>query len=275
MKKFWVFLLFSLPFCGLQTAFAQTESPPETEEMQTDRPSVGDAAKVVPQGAIQPEIGLKFENDETNFYSDKEYLLPEVLLRYGLLDFLELRLRGQLTHQVLDVTNVGMPKSRFTDTGLNGLMLGTKVQLLKSAGARPDVALQADFELPAGDETLKTDNVQPKLRLNFQNKLSKALSLNYNVGVEWEENFNPETGEKYNKFGLYTLALQYKITETFQVFGEAFGELHQNDMQQSFDAGLAYKLLPNVQLDAYGGVGFSEEAPDYFVSAGVSFRLPK
>ncbi|MBK0403830.1 transporter [Adhaeribacter sp. BT258] len=272
MKKL---ILALLALFTLETAFAQTETTPEYEEIETDRPGVGNAATVVPQGALQAEIGLQFQNDETNFYSDKEYLLPEVLIRYGLLNFLELRLRGQLTHRVLDLTGPALPENRFTDTGLNRVMLGTKVQFLKNQGARPDLALQADFELPAGDETLKADQVQPKLRLNFKNRLSQALSLNYNVGVEWEENFNTKTGENYKRFGLYTLGLGYKITETFQIFGEAFGELHQNDMQQSFDAGLAYKLKPNFQLDAYGGVGLSEEAPDYFVSAGVSYRLPK
>jgi hypothetical protein len=263
-----VFICFSTGF-----AFAQ-DSGSEPEEMETDRPSVGDAAKVVPKSALQVELGLQLEKDETNFISDKEYELPQALIRYGVLDFLELRLRGQLTYHVVEIQTRSI-EPRLTDTGLNGVMLGTKIQLLKNQGARPAVALQADFELPVGDETLKADNVQPKLRLNFRNDLNDALSLNYNLGVEWEENTNPRTGEDYNKFGLYTLGLQYKITEAFGVFAEAFGELHQNDMQQSFDLGLGYKLAPNLQFDAYGGFGLSEEAPDYFVSAGVSFRLPK
>ncbi len=268
MKKVLLLLFTLLTF---QQSFAQTE----TEEMETDRPSIGDAAKIVPQGRLQFEIGLQFQNDETNFISDKEYRLPETLIRYGLASFVELRLRGQLTHHVLDISGPAQPENRFTDTGFDNFMVGAKFQLLKSQGARPDVALQADFELPVGDKTLKADNVQPKLRLNFKNKLTKALSLNYNLGVEWEDNFNLKTGEAYHRFGLYTLGLNYKITNTFQVFGEAFGELHQNDMRQSFDFGGAYKIKPNVQLDAYAGFGISEEAPDYFVSAGVSFRLPK
>lgn len=268
-------LLLLLAFFTFQAGYAQQESSLETKEMETDRPSVGDAAKVVPKGALQFEVGLKYENDETNFTSDKEFELPQALVRYGVLDFLELRLRAQVTHQVHDITARTIGDNRTTDTGADKIMLGTKVQLYKKEGSRTAIALQADFQLPIGDATLQPENVQPKLRLNFRHDLSKALSLNYNLGVEWEENVNPATLEEYKKFGLYTLGLQYKITNSFGVFAEAFGELHQNDMQQSFDVGLGYKVKPNLQFDLYAGAAASEEAPDYFVSGGVSFRLPK
>ena len=273
MKKLYLLLicsLFSFSVFAQDNAAGQGE-----EEMETDRPGVGDAASVVPQGALQVELGLQFKNDETNFISDKEYQLPQALVRYGVLDFLELRLRGQLTHRVIDVTNVTLAENRSTDTGFDGFMLGAKLQLLKNDGARPAVALQADFQLPVGDETLKPDNVLPKLRLNFKNDLNDAFSLHYNLGVEWEEEFDPTTKEESDQFGLYTLGLLYKINEDFGVFAEAFGELHEDDMQQSFDLGMGYRLAPNLQLDAYGGFALSEEAPDYFISAGVSFRLPE
>ena len=272
MKKIvpFVFAIFAFNF-----AFAQQETATQTsEEMNADRPGKGDAAKVVSQGTFQAEIGLQFENDETNFASFKTYHLPETTLRYGLLEFAELRVRAQLDHHVTDLKSNLQPENRNTDTGLNDVMVGTKLQFLKNSGFIPDAALQADFKLPVGDETLKTGKVEPKIRLNFQNKLTEGLSLNYNIGLEWEENLSFLENEKYNHIGLYTLALQYQFTESFMAFAEAYGEFEDKDMRQSFDAGVAYKLLPNLQLDAYTGFGLSEEALDLFVSAGVSFRLP-
>jgi len=263
--------------CGLSgfSVYAQDNTSVQLDEpFETDRPSIGNSARVVPKSALQMEFGLLFENDETNFESDKRYELPSALVRYGLLDMLELRLRAQLTHRVVDVKSSFQPEKEFTDTGVNGIMLGTKIQLLKSEGARPDIAFQAEFELPVGDETLKPDNLQPKLRLNFRNNFTEAISLNYNLGLEWEENNNLITGEEYKTIGLYTLAFQYKFSESFGAYVEAFGELHQSDMRQSFDIGAAYRPMPNLQLDLFAGAAMSEEAPDYFVSAGVSIRLP-
>ncbi|MFC5271687.1 transporter [Adhaeribacter terreus] len=259
----------------LNAAFAQTENATETEEMETDRPGVGDGSRIVPQGYYQLETGLQYIKDETNFVNVRELHLPEIILRAGVLSFAELRVRAQYTRVRTKIIRTPLPENKFIEKGLDDIMLGTKIQLLQNAGARPEAALQADFRLPVGGEDFEGEKVEPKLRLALMNKLSERFSLHYNLGLDWEENQNPESAQPYNHIGLYTLALQYEISEGFMAFLEAVGEKHKKDMQQSFDAGLAYKIKPNLQLDAYAGYGISEEAPDFFASAGISFRLPK
>ena len=42
-----------------------------------------------------------------------------------------------------------------------------------------------------------------------------------------------------------------------------------------FDGGISYLIRPTVQLDVFGGPGLTDAAPDWFVTAGISFRLPQ
>jgi len=56
-------------------------------------------------------------------------------------------------------------------------------------------------------------------------------------------------------------------------FAELYGFFPEHsDWDHRFDAGLTYLVNRNIQLDASGGFGITENAPDYFISAGVSFR---
>lgn len=44
--------------------------------------------------------------------------------------------------------------------------------------------------------------------------------------------------------------------------------------QHSADAGVTYLLSDDVQLDFSAGFGLNDAAPDFFVAAGVAWRLP-
>src|SRR6478736_4727895 len=97
MKKL---ILLLLAFFSFQVCFAQSENSAEAPPMSTDRPSVGDASKVVPAGYFQLETGVMYQQDNTNFNKDKELNYGETTVRIGVLPIAELRLRGQLTHTV-------------------------------------------------------------------------------------------------------------------------------------------------------------------------------
>src|SRR5678815_383685 len=91
MKK-----LLLLIFTCLLTGLANAQDNGSEPEMVTDRPSVGDAATIVPRGYYQVEAGFFYQRDETNFINQREMRYPEVVARLGLLKFAELRVGGQL-----------------------------------------------------------------------------------------------------------------------------------------------------------------------------------
>lgn len=45
-----------------------------------------------------------------------------------------------------------------------------------------------------------------------------------------------------------------------------------NDLRADF--GFTYLVRPNLQLDLSSGLGFSKISPDFFISTGLSWRIP-
>ena len=41
------------------------------------------------------------------------------------------------------------------------------------------------------------------------------------------------------------------------------------------DAGATFLMIPNVQLDASGGIGLNSAAEDWFAGVGLSVRVPR
>lgn len=115
----------------------------------------------------------------------------------------------------------------------------------------------------------KSDFVAPFFRLAMENSLSKKLSLIFNIGEEWEED------DVHGEF-FYSFSPQLEITDKLKIFAEAFGYVSKEQTaKNTFDAGLLYQVIPNLQFDIFGGVAISENAPDNFIELGISFRLPK
>jgi hypothetical protein len=74
----------------------------------------------------------------------------------------------------------------------------------------------------------------------------------------------------------YSFSPQLEITDKLKIFAEAFGYVSKEQTaKNTFDAGLLYQVIPNLQFDIFGGVAISENAPDNFIELGISFRLPK
>ena len=63
----------------------------ETPPFTTDRPSQSDASTLVPQGYFQVEAGYTFAHDDATGTSTDNQSAPNLSLRYGLLEKLEVR----------------------------------------------------------------------------------------------------------------------------------------------------------------------------------------
>ncbi|KAA3607636.1 MAG: hypothetical protein D8M57_10360 [Candidatus Scalindua sp. AMX11] len=60
-------------------------------------------------------------------------------------------------------------------------------------------------------------------------------------------------------------------------FLESFGNIPMStngNPAYSFDTGLTYQPRNNLQFDTSAGVGFSDNADDWFVGAGINFTFP-
>lgn len=253
------------------------DGPPE---LVTDRPDRTESAATVPREFVQIETGGLYSS-ETGADGELEVLEgPGTLLRVGLSEALELRLGWDGFVQE-DFDARGRQAGRSVDGAADG-SVGAKLRLWDETARRPQVALLADVSVPVGETGLSSERYDPTLLLALARTLSDRLSVGVNLGAA-RETGETATGRRDTRSDfVYSAALGVGVNEDVGVFVEVFGaeplESGPDGVRGSavsVDAGFTWLLRPDLQLDLSVGGGLTDEAPDRFVGAGVSWRWPR
>ncbi len=243
MKKLLIIIL----FVGSYSSFAQNQDP-----IITDRPTQTPATAVMPAGRLLVETGLIREVTSKELHT---YTLPNLLLRYGVNEFFEIRLQQDFLFA-----------NRFEndESGFNSAKFGIKVRLAEERGWRPEMSLLGNITSTFGQRPFKNEVVSSDFSLVFANSLSDRMFLGYSMGM-----INGESGFETS---IYTLVLGYSITDKLSGFIEpyGFGLLDNGPNDHRMNAGLLYLLKHNIQFDASTGVGISAISPDYFFGVGAA-----
>jgi len=262
MKK--IYFAKALFLIGVFQGLAQQA---ETPEMITDRPDATESPQVVPKKTLQVETGgfyTSFE-DDSNF--ETEVLgYNTTLLRYGILDNLELRLGWNF-----EEIRFSQDGNQFDNvaSGFSPLLAGVKVAIAQEKGLLPEIGLIGHLFFPftAGND-FRPESTAVDFRFAFAHTLSEKSSLSYNIGAELG-------GDTPELAYIYTLSYGFSITDEWGVYAEVYGDFPEDSSANHlWDAGLTYLVRNNVQLDATVGTSFTD-GQDILVSAGISFRIPK
>ena len=241
---------------------AQEESP-----LVTDRPDQTESSSVVPQWRLQIETGASREWIETgsNEYEDNTSY-GSTLFRFGVLKFLELRLGTDMLNHRSKVPT-GAPRDEF---GMSPIGFGFKAALMQEDGLLPEMAFITGWQVPnTGRESFSSDKWQHSYIIAISYTLSERWGFGYNLGYEFEGAF--ET----NRF-IYSLVLGYALAEKWGLFMETYtNKTGKNPFDVRADAGITWLLVPNFQLDLSGGLGTTKISPIGFISAGLSWRIPR
>lgn len=238
------FLIFPLAFHSQETII--TDRPDQTESIQT-----------VPNKFLQSEVGFLYE--KTN-ESSTETLHPGVLWRYGVNDKFELRLVTEFsTSEVLNEKK----------TGINPVAVGLKTKLLEEQGIVPNISFLGHLTVgKIASEQFSANGIAPDFRFLFSHSVTEKFCIGYNLGAFWEFE-NPAAN------GVYTLSTAYSFTEKLCGFAEVFGTFNAIETpSHSIDGGFSYLISNDFQIDSSAGFGISKNAPDFFISAGLSYRFP-
>ncbi len=240
---------------------AQEEFP----EMVTDRPDQTESSSVVPLKTLQIETGFIFESDNSNSMKENSFNFNTTLLRFGLLERMELRL-GFAYLAVQENVNTD---SVQTNKGFAPLYTGFKILITEENGCIPEIAFLGGLVLPFAAKTeFKAPHAAPVMRFAFSHTLSEKFGLGYNLGAEWY-------GETAVPDYYYSVALGYSITPKIGTFIESFGLIPEEGKARHLaDAGFTFLVLHNLQLDVSGGLGLNKIASDGFISFGLSYRIP-
>ena len=250
MKKH-IFLALSLTTSSL---FSQ-----ELPEIETDRPDQTECSSVIPQKTFQIETGYVFEKDD-NFQT--HYFLTS-LFRIGLFQNAELRIiAGEyfISQSKSDTINI-------RSEGFSPFSIGTKIHISEERGIIPQSCFIA--HLSHEYTPFSANTITPDFRFSMSHTLSKKVSLGYNLGGEWERS-------AYSFRWIYTLTTAFALTEKLGMYVEAFGDVAEKALpKHQFDAGFTFLTKNNFQFDCSGGFALNKNSPDYFLSFGFGWRIPR
>ncbi len=230
----------------------------------TDRPGAGTSPGLVGKGYLQLETAAQYEGYDSGNLRSKVWILNTSLLRFGLLDNLELRLGWDFQEIKTEIN--GMESSDI-QSGYTPLLVGLKVGVTEEYGLLPQIGIIGHIFLPfSAGKDFKPHNTGAEILLAFSNTLDENSSLDYVLGANWgndsaELNF------------AYSFSYGRSFTTKFGGFAEVYGVLPENSKGQNFwDIGFTYLLNNDLQLDASFGTGFDNDQ-SILLGAGISYRL--
>ena len=237
-------------------------------ELITDRPDKTESAVVVPFNAFQIESGFLFQKQkysENNVDVENENLLiGSTLVRYGVSELFELRFGAEYFS---GKSNKGGSESLFS--GIQGIFIGSKIQLRRDKELLTDAAIIINYNLPYGNEKLRPARFEPGIILSASQYLDRRLSLGINLGFQ-----NNSFKDRYEYF--YSAAIGINVTEKFNAFLELYGDLNKGMAPNHFfDLGFTYLHMSNLQIDFSGGTILFGNKVDWFGSIGFAVRLPR
>ncbi len=243
-----------------------SQEKPNLGALTTDRPDQTESPSPIAKGYLQIETGAFYEDAGENLFKQKTTTYNTTLLRYGLLDNLELRIGWDFAETRTEINGTELDD---VASGLSPLLAGFKIGVTEEKGVLPEIGFLAHLYLPFSAGTdFRPETTGADFRLSFAHTLSKKSSLAYNIGAAWGDDSSEVAY-------VYTLVYGYSITDNLGVYAELYGDFPEdNKANHLWDAGLTYLLSDSIQLDATVGSGISE-GQNLLLSAGASVRLPK
>ncbi|WP_400075989.1 transporter [Winogradskyella sp. R77965] len=259
-----VFLMLSLTL--LTNIFLFAQEMEDVGAIVTDRPDATEASSTVGKGVLQLETGGLYESFEENNLKSETFTYNTMLVRYGILDNLELRLGWNF---VEGTTKLNGNKLDNVISGLSPLLLGVKIDIAEEKDGMPEIALIGHvFPIFSASADFRPETTAIDFRFSLSHTLSEKSSLGYNIGAQWG-NDSPEMA------AIYTLAYGCSLSDKFGFYAELYGDLPEDSSANHYwDAGFTYLASKDLQFDIYAGTSITD-GQDLLLGMGLSYRMRK
>ena len=239
------------------------------EPLVTDRPDFTESSSTVGLGVMQLEMGYTFTYNDDDATGDKTYshTVPEILLRYGFLEDVELRLGWTYGW---DEEQVGAARTR--PDGGSDLYVGLKIDLFEQCCAWPEQAILLNINAPVGAEAFSSNKVTAGATYAYSWELANEWGLGANTGFFTDR----ENGDDFIVW-TQSVAVGIPLNECWGVYVEYYG-LYESDKagavnQHYADGGITWLWNYDLQFDFRVGVGLNDDADDVFSGLGASMRF--
>jgi hypothetical protein len=244
------------------------DKSPRDEPLESDRPDFTESTSTVGKGVIQFEGGYTYTRCPDGKPSLNDHTLPELLIRYGLAERLEMRCEWEGV--VWTRPDRGTTSSE-TQTGCTDADFGFKYALTQQDKWRPATSIIVAVTAPCGSPTLSNQQVGAVVNYLYSWKLGEKFSLAGSTSHSWAS----EPDDWFSYIG-QSLSLQYEFNERFGVFNEFYAlfrrESQDNGVQCYYDGGLTYHVTKNFQLDWRAGCGLTSSSDRFFTGCGLTIR---
>jgi len=247
-----------------------TEEPEEEDEIETDRDSFTPATTTAGFRRMIVESAWSFIDNRTVPDTNS---LPELVTRYGLNSWLELRLgwNFEAGGAANSISSGGSNPETPTENKVerdSQFFYGLKAALTSQNGWRP----QSAVILQAGTPTFGRDT-------------ATALFATYVFGWQlpnrwkWDSsmryNYDSSQGDHFNLWAPSTV-LKIPIGDKWAVHGEYFGVFSQgrarDSSQNYFSPGVHYLVTSDLEIGIRVGWGLSQDSANFFSNIGFGWR---
>jgi hypothetical protein len=220
------------------------------QDIITDRPDQTESSSTIQKSNLQLEAGILYYDNKD--LSSSGWLVPSVLYRYGVTDYVEIRL----------LTQFETVKNSYKTSGLSDLQIGFKVQLLNKEDKSTRIAFLSHAIVPTAKAMITSDSFGSINKLAVSHTLSSHVGLGYNLGYDYVSRHHYLT---------YSMALGIGLSDKIGCFVEPYGALGENGLvENNFDVGFTFLARSNMQWDISYGTGINHKMN--FFSFGFSWR---
>lgn len=241
----------------------------EEDEIETDRDSFTPATTVAGRRRTIVELAHSFI-DNRNVPETHSY--PELITRFGVNDWLELRLGWNY-----EVGGAGSPvsgnvPSDFGDENelerASRILYGAKFLLTAQEGWLPQSAVIVQGFTPTSGQNNITDfSMTYASGWTLPNRWVLDSALRYGT--------SSLEGDKFNTWTPSTV-LKIPLGEKWKVHAEYFGIYTHGradeSVQQFFSPGAHYLITSNLEIGTRVGWGLNHDAPNFFSNVGLGWR---
>ncbi len=247
---------------------------PFEERIETERHDFTQSTKTVGYHVAQIEAGYSYFYNDNDQEIERSHTSPELMLRIGLSDDIEFRVRWDYAWRFVDEAD--------NRDGAEDLRWGIKLGITDQECLVPESALEIRFTVPTGGTAWSTDRVEFGLDYIYEWEVATGWDLygstGFGTGALDDFGFVPEdpTADRFLVWS-QSLALGVELTERATMYTEWYGifsrGLDKEKLTHTFNMGIDYYVTDDFVVDFRAGVGLNDDTDDLFTGIGGGYRF--
>jgi hypothetical protein len=220
------------------------------------------------------ETGYLYSYKDQDGEIEHSHATPETLLRIGLSDDIEFRIRWNYGWKSFE-------EEPDEDSAMD-MIWSLKLQMTDECGWVPESALEIRSSVPTGGSAFTLGRVEVGFDYIYGWKLSQNSTLygstGYSPGGLGDFSLQPDEQESdWFTVVSQSVAIGTDLTEKNTVYGEWFG-LFSDGLEDSFslsffNVGVDHYFTDNFLIDLRIGVGLTDDSEDFFAGVGGGVRF--